>query len=66
VLRDHPQGQTPVVKGSLAGKTLSALVTKHGIALLCKRGLSDRSGAFPLLFKLLDAQADLSVQVHPR
>lgn len=65
VLSDHPQGRTPVINGALAGKTLGELITTYGAALVGRRGLPDQTGAFPLLFKLLDAQDDLSVQVHP-
>lgn len=65
VLSDHPQGRTPVVNGALAGKMLGELHATYGAALMGRRGLPDKAGAFPLLLKLLDAQDDLSVQVHP-
>lgn len=65
VLSDHPQGRTPVVNGPLAGQTLAALRSQFGARLVGSRGSSDKSGEFPLLFKLLDCQDDLSVQVHP-
>ena len=65
VLSDHPQGRTPVVNGALAGEVLGDLQVKYGAALVGTHGLSGAAGAFPLLLKLLDAQDDLSVQVHP-
>jgi mannose-6-phosphate isomerase len=65
VLSDHPQGPTPVSNGPLAGQTLRSLREQYGAALLGTRGVGGPTGEFPLLFKLLDCQDDLSVQVHP-
>lgn len=65
VLSDHPQGRTPVQNGPLAGETLHTLKARFGAALVGTRGVSGKTGEFPLLFKLLDSQEDLSVQVHP-
>lgn len=59
---DHGADQSVVSYGSLAGKTLGELVRSQGKALL---GKHDPQPRFPLLFKLLDANAQLSVQVHP-
>jgi len=59
---DHESGQSVVANGELAGKTLSELVNEHGKALL---GRHHPLSKFPLLFKFLDANAQLSVQVHP-
>lgn len=65
VLSDHPQGRTPVANGPLKGETIQSLKGRFGPSLLGERGLHPRTGEFPLLFKLLDAQQDLSIQVHP-
>jgi mannose-6-phosphate isomerase len=65
VLSDHPQGRTPVTNGPLAGETLHTLKARFGAALVGTRGVSGKTGEFPLLFKLLDSQEHLSVQVHP-
>lgn len=65
VLSDHPQGRTPVLNGPLAGETLHTLRARFGADLVGTRGTSERTGEFPLLFKLLDSMDDLSVQVHP-
>lgn len=65
VLSDHPQGRTPVANGPLAGQTLAELRSRYGEELVGRKGVSAKSGEFPLLFKLLDCQDDLSVQVHP-
>ena len=58
----HPNGQTPVASGPLAGYTLGALQRHLGERLLGHRA---DAGEFPLLIKLLDANRWLSVQVHP-
>lgn len=59
---DHGQDQTVVAAGPWKGKTLSELVQQHGPDLL---GRHHPQKSFPLLFKLLDCNKDLSVQVHP-
>ena len=59
---DHRADQSMVVAGCFAGWTLGDLVRQHGAALL---GRHHPQPQFPLLFKFLDAQRDLSVQVHP-
>jgi mannose-6-phosphate isomerase len=56
----HPNGQSVVRNGTLAGKTLGELWSGH--KELFGNSLSQ---TFPLLIKLLDASDDLSVQVHP-
>lgn len=59
---DHASGQSIVAAGQFRGATLQELVKDHGPELLGKHAPQPR---FPLLFKLLDAQKVLSVQVHP-
>lgn len=59
---DRPGDQSRVLHGALAGLGLGELVTHHGPQLL---GQHDPQPNFPLLFKFLDAQQTLSVQVHP-
>lgn len=56
----HPNGETTVQNGRWKGWTLSQLWSKHRSLFGGVPG--DR---FPLLTKILDANADLSVQVHP-
>lgn len=62
----HAAGPTPVAGGALAGLTLAEVQARLGVELLGgnNRGAA-RSGTFPLLVKLLDANQWLSVQVHP-
>lgn len=59
---DHGKDQSVVKAGPLKGKTLSELVSDHGQELLGKHAPQK---SFPLLFKFLDCQKDLSLQVHP-
>lgn len=59
---DHGEDQSRVIGGALAGKSLHELVIQHGAALL---GRHHPQRQFPLLFKFLDCQRTLSVQVHP-
>jgi mannose-6-phosphate isomerase len=56
----HPNGDGTIASGTYAGMHLSRLWSEH-------RGLfGNVSGdRFPLLTKIIDAEADLSIQVHP-
>lgn len=56
----HPQGDCVITAGEYAGKTLSWLYKEH-------RELFGNIQAeqFPLMVKIIDAQSDLSIQVHP-
>ncbi|MEX2314893.1 MAG: type I phosphomannose isomerase catalytic subunit, partial [Thermomicrobiales bacterium] len=56
-----------VLGGPFAGVTLAELSRTHALALLGGRGLAAAGSLvdFPLLIKLIDANEDLSVQVHP-
>lgn len=60
---DRPDAQSVVHDGPLQGRTLHELWTEFREPVF-GTGLPE-SGRFPLLFKLLDAQERLSVQVHP-
>ncbi|MEM1304825.1 MAG: type I phosphomannose isomerase catalytic subunit, partial [Planctomycetota bacterium] len=71
-LVDHDDGQSVVADGPLAGATLGELVRDHREELFGRHSVAVESGLqtegrprFPLLFKLLDANRTLSVQVHP-
>ena len=59
-------GHVSVVdRGPLAGKSLTELIDTYGADLVGKHIYERYGSAFPLLIKLIDAKADLSVQVHP-
>lgn len=53
-----------VTNGPLAGQSLTQIIEAHGRDLLADLPLSD-DGGFPVLLKYLDANQNLSVQVHP-
>lgn len=73
-LVDHRDGQSVVLYGELAGKSLRQLVQDAANDLLGKE-LAESLGSesipanlrhrFPLLLKFLDANRNLSIQVHP-
>lgn len=71
-IADHEQGQSVIANGALAGKTLHELVRQRPAELfgrqaerIARAQPSGREPRFPLIFKYLDANRDLSVQVHP-
>jgi mannose-6-phosphate isomerase len=59
---DRPEVQSVVASGPLKGRTLHELWSQHRKEIF---GSLPNSPRFPLLFKLLDAQEKLSLQVHP-
>ncbi len=61
LLSGHAAGLTTVVAGPLQGQTLPQLLQDFGADLVGTHCGPD----FPLLFKLLDVEKWLSVQVHP-
>ncbi len=62
-ISDHRLDVSRVADGPLAGASLRDLVRRHGSELF-GRAVGNRE-QFPLLVKFIDAQQDLSVQVHP-
>jgi len=62
----HPSGPTVAEAGSWSGHTLPEILDCWGPRLVGPRASwALERKRFPLLVKLLDAQEDLSVQVHP-
>ncbi len=59
---DHGADQSVVSAGPVAGMTLGDLSQRYGTALF---GRNEPQTQFPLLWKFLDAQKNLSLQVHP-
>ncbi|WP_295964489.1 type I phosphomannose isomerase catalytic subunit [uncultured Alistipes sp.] len=57
--------ESVVAEGPEAGTTLPQLIARHGAALLGKANFERFGEEFPLLIKFIDAQQDLSIQVHP-
>lgn len=54
-----------VVNGEWSGKSLLELINIHKDEFLGKKVYQKYGLEFPLLFKLIDANDDLSIQVHP-
>lgn len=63
VLANRGDGQSTVLNGELAGKTLGEAIEVLGSG--CLGGNAAAFKYFPLLIKLIDAKNKLSVQVHP-
>lgn len=60
------KGNVSIVKeGELAGNSLRSLIETYQGALLGERVYKKFGNEFPLLVKFIDANADLSIQVHP-
>ncbi|MDQ3044061.1 MAG: class I mannose-6-phosphate isomerase, partial [Chloroflexota bacterium] len=60
-------GEATVRNGPAAGRTLAEIVAADPFRAIGTRGLDAVGGRaiFPLLIKLIDATANLSIQVHP-
>lgn len=63
----HKDGTSRVANGAFAGLLLTELHEKLGLDLIGSRSAwAQERGKFPLLIKILDANHELSVQVHPK
>ena len=60
----HPDGQSVIASGEQIGKALGAALAEHP-EWLGTHAAAVGSGTLPILIKLIDAKADLSIQVHP-
>ncbi len=54
-----------VANGPLAGRSITELLKSRGAELVGKANYERFGDEFPLLIKFIDAQDDLSIQVHP-
>lgn len=63
MLSCHKDGENTVLNGKYKGCTLSQVIESEGRDLLGENG--KKFDFFPILIKLIDAENDLSVQVHP-
>lgn len=59
----HPAGQSTIADGPYAGETFVAYADLFGKEVLGKN--CERFSEFPILIKLIDANDNLSIQVHP-
>jgi mannose-6-phosphate isomerase len=62
-ISDRADANSVVTNGPLAGRTLANLMASDREAIIGRARSPE--GRFPLLIKLLDAQDNLSLQVHP-
>jgi mannose-6-phosphate isomerase len=62
-ISDRADANSVVMNGPLTGQTLASLMASHRDAMMGRARSPE--GRFPLLIKLLDAQDNLSLQVHP-
>ncbi len=60
-----PGDVSVVSEGALQGKFLTALIGEYKGELLGEKPFKKHGEAFPLLIKFIDAQQELSIQVHP-
>ncbi len=61
----YPEHVTCVAEGPLQGRPLTELVHQYKDALVGKSSYNAFGDTFPILVKIIDAAADLSIQVHP-
>jgi mannose-6-phosphate isomerase len=61
VLSGHPSAKSVIANGAFAGKTLNDMIAEFPEGYLG----SSAQERFPLLIKFLEAEDDLSVQIHP-
>lgn len=64
-ISEVPGHESVVVEGDYAGLNLTELIAKFKEELLGERVFKKYHGKFPLLIKIIDANDNLSVQVHP-
>ena len=60
-----PGKESVVVNGPLVGRNLRELTQEYGADLLGKAVQEKFGSEFPMLIKFIDAESDLSIQVHP-
>jgi len=60
-----PQMESVVTGGVLDGLKLSEVLDRYGLEIMGETLLDRYKGRFPLLIKFIDAEDDLSIQVHP-
>ncbi|MDO4921255.1 MAG: class I mannose-6-phosphate isomerase [Phascolarctobacterium sp.] len=58
----HPSGPSIIVNGQFAGSTMEVVLRQHDEFL---GNRVDKKYGLPILIKFIDAEKDLSIQVHP-
>ena len=64
-LSPMPGRESVAITPPFAGRTLTSIIDEYGKDILGQRIYEETNGNFPLLIKLIDADDDLSIQVHP-
>lgn len=64
-ISEVPGHESIVAEGEYSGMNLTQLIDKFGEELLGREVFKKYHGKFPLLVKFIDANENLSVQVHP-
>lgn len=64
-ISDVEGSESTVSAGPDKGLTLTELIRKYGASLMGSKNYTRFGNRFPLLVKFIDAEKDLSVQVHP-
>lgn len=64
-ISDVPGNISIVSNGELKGKNLDEVISLYGERLVGKSIIERFGNTFPLLIKFIDAQQNLSIQVHP-
>lgn len=54
-----------IANGAFAGRSLPEVISEHAVEILGKAVAEKYDGKLPLLAKFIDADRDLSIQVHP-
>lgn len=57
--------ESTVSEGEFSGRSINDLIREHGADLMGARAIKRFGPSFPWILKIIDAHADLSVQVHP-
>ena len=60
-----PSSTSIVSNGAFAGMDLGSVIAKHPVKILGRAVAKKYGGQLPLLVKFIDAEKDLSIQVHP-
>ena len=60
-----PSSINIIANGALKGKDLVSVIAAHPVEILGKKVAEANNNQLPLLVKFIDAQRDLSIQVHP-
>lgn len=61
----HPNGHSRIRSGYMQGKTLQQAIEEAPETILGTQGAARYGTHFPLLIKIIDANDNLSIQVHP-